>query len=92
MRTVESPPTLSADGRVITFEIDVLGSTFTCLITRHALERYFWLEAEASEARVLKAFEDGRARITALATRKILARRRVPVLLKAEDFDLVGPP
>jgi hypothetical protein len=53
---------------------------------RAALEEHFWLPAGADPARTLKAFEDGRNRIVAVAQRKLLARPDEPLWLTVNDF------
>jgi hypothetical protein len=82
----ELEPTVSADGRVVNFVLTARGRDLECAVTREALEQYFWLQHGATQARVLKTFEDGRKRITALAERKMLARPGERVLLTINDF------
>jgi hypothetical protein len=45
----------------------------TCVVSRAALEAYFWLAPSADDARTLKVFHDGFGRIHAIAERKLLA-------------------
>lgn len=63
------------------------GREVRCLVTRDALEEFFWLPSGANEARVLKAFSDGRGRIVALAVRSALRVRSASLTLTAADFE-----
>jgi hypothetical protein len=47
--------------------------TVECVITLATLEAHFWLEPRASDARILKTFQDGYGRIRAISDRKLLA-------------------
>jgi hypothetical protein len=51
---------LASDGTAVAFPDFVGGREVRCLITRDALEQFFWLPPDANEARLLKAFADGR--------------------------------
>jgi hypothetical protein len=86
MEIVEFEPSVSADGRAVIFQLSTRGRELECAVTREALEQHFWLQRGAGEARVLKAFADGRKRITAVAERKVLARPGEKVLLTISDF------
>jgi hypothetical protein len=90
MEIVEFEPSVSADGRAVIFQLSTRGRDLECAVTREALEQYFWLQPDASAARVLKAFADGRKRITAVAERKMLARPGDKVLLTISDFTARG--
>jgi len=78
---------LATDGTAIEFPIFVGGREVRCLLTRDALEQYFWLPPEANEARLLKAFADGRNRILALAVRKATRVKTDSLKLTASDFE-----
>ena len=58
----------------------------TCLITREALEAYFWPAPSADDGRMIKVFRDGFSRIEATAQRKLLARPSAHLELTAADF------
>jgi hypothetical protein len=90
MEIVEFEPSVSADGRTVIFQLSTRGRDLECAVTREALEQHFWLQPDASPARVLKAFADGRKRITAVAERKMLARQGEKVLLTTSDFTARG--
>jgi hypothetical protein len=77
---------LASDGTAVVFPIFVGGREVRCLITRDALEQFFWLPPDANEARVVKAFTDGRNRIVALAVRRALRVRTDSLKLTASDF------
>ena len=70
-----------------TAEVDDWPVNFECTMSRDALEQHFWLQSGASETRVLKAFEDGRRRIMAVAARKALAHGGERIVLSVADFD-----
>lgn len=57
-----------------------------CVITIATLEAYFWLEPQASDARILKTFRDGFDRIRAIASRKLLAHPSRKLELTPQDF------
>lgn len=86
MEMIELEPSVSADGRAVIFQLCARGRELECAVTREALEQHFWLQRGAPEARTLKAFADGRKRITAMAERKMLARPGEKVLLTIADF------
>ncbi|MDE1184230.1 DUF1488 domain-containing protein [Paraburkholderia sp.] len=87
MEILELEPHVSADGRSINFMLTIRGRELECVVTREALEQHFWLQRGASEARILRTFEDGRKRITAVAERKMLARQASKLLLGVADFE-----
>lgn len=62
------------------------GRDIECVVTREALEQHFWVPPGASETRALKAFADGRARIMAVAERKMRARAGERIMLTVDDF------
>lgn len=81
--------TLSPDRKLVMFVITVREREVPCTITRDALEQHFWVPVGASDVRILKAFEDGRKRIMAVAERKWLKLTPMPVAriaLTAADF------
>lgn len=86
MEVIELEPSVSADGRAVIFQLSTRGRDLECAVTREALEQHFWLQRGAGEARVIKAFTDGRKRITAVAERKMLARPGAKILLTISDF------
>jgi DNA-binding MarR family transcriptional regulator len=90
MEIIEREPSVSADGRAVIFHLSTRGRDLECAVTREALEQYFWLQRDAGEARILKAFTDGRKRITAVAERKMLARPDEKILLTISDFATRG--
>ena len=79
-------PHFSSNKTLVIFLASSHGRTMECAVTREALTLYFWAPADASDARLLKAFADGSRRITAVAERKILTARHGPVVLAAIDF------
>jgi Protein of unknown function (DUF1488) len=85
--TSASEIVLASDGTAVVFPIFADGREVRCLITRDALEQFFWLPPEANEARVLKAFADGRNRIVALAVRRALRAKSETLKLVASDFE-----
>jgi Protein of unknown function (DUF1488) len=85
--TSASEIVLASDATAVVFTIFADGHEVRCLITRDALEQFFWLPPEANEARVLKAFADGRNRIVALAVRRALRAKSGTLKLVASDFE-----
>lgn len=85
--TSVSEVVVASDGAAVLFPVFVGGREVLCLITRDALEQFFWLPPEANEARVLKAFADGRNRIVALAVRRALRAKSETLKLVASDFE-----
>jgi hypothetical protein len=86
MKTVGLEPLLLANRRGVTFGVVRQNGIVECLITIETLEAYFWLEPCASDARILKTFQDGYARISAIAERKLLARPALRLELTPDDF------
>ena len=78
---------LAGDGTAVVFPIQIGGREVRCSLTRDALERFFWLPPDANEARVLKAFADGRNRIFALAARRAMRDKTDSLKLAARDFE-----
>lgn len=79
-------PALLPDGRAVVFMLSIRGREVEGAIARDALEDHFWLPHSADPAHTLKAFENGRNRILAVAQRKLLARPDEPLWLTANDF------
>jgi hypothetical protein len=79
-------PSLVENGRAVMFTVVTAGREVKALITRTALEQYFWLGTDASEGRVLRIFADGRQRITAVTQRLALRSGATEVRLDADDF------
>jgi hypothetical protein len=50
------------------------------------LQRYFWLQSDADDARLLKIFNDGRQRIVAIAERKALRLAAASIHLEVAYF------
>jgi hypothetical protein len=92
MEMIEVRPSMSADGQEVVFALSARGREFECAVTRKALEEHFWLQRGAAEHRVLKIFEDGRRRITAVAERKLLTsggeRHADRIVLTPADFGM----
>ncbi|MFM0085051.1 DUF1488 family protein [Paraburkholderia sediminicola] len=86
MDVLDFAPSVSADGNKIDFRLSQAIGFATCAITREALEVHFWLLPSADANRTLKAFDDGRKRIYAVAERKIRVRPGHPVRLTSDDF------
>jgi len=86
MEVLDRVPAVSPDGRAVVFVLSIRGREVEGAIARDALEDYFWLQHSADPARTLKAFENGRNRILAVAQRKLLARPDEPLWLTANDF------
>jgi hypothetical protein len=81
--------TVSPDRKHMMFVTTVRGQEVPCTIARDALERHFWVPDGASDARLLRAFADGRKRITAVAERKWLKPTSTPgarIALTVADF------
>jgi hypothetical protein len=79
--------TVSRGGEAVQFEIEMRGKRLTCSITREALEDHFWLERQANETRLLRAFSDGRKRIVAMAERKARRLATEVIKLTSQDFE-----
>ena len=63
METLDLEPQVLANRRGVAFGLIHRNSTVECVITILTLEAYFWLEPQASDARILKTFRDGYGRI-----------------------------
>ncbi|ALE58934.1 DUF1488 family protein [Paraburkholderia sp. RL17-368-BIF-A] len=86
MEVLDRAPAVSPDGRAVVFMLSIRGREVEGAIARDALEDHFWLPRSADPAHTLKAFENGRNRILAVAQRKLLARPDEPLWLTANDF------
>lgn len=86
METVDFEPQVLANRRGVAFGLVHQNNNVECVITIATLEAYFWLEHQASEARILKTFRDGYNRIRAIAERKLLAHPAARIELTPDDF------
>jgi Protein of unknown function (DUF1488) len=86
VETVGLEPSVLLDGRGVVFVLSLRGRDIECMVTREALEQHFWVQPGASEARVLKAFSEGRRRIMAVAERKVRTRASERIVLTVDDF------
>jgi hypothetical protein len=88
VEALEAAPNLGPDSRSVIFTLSTHGREVECSVSREALEQHFWVQPGASDTRILKAFADGRKRITAVAERKILAHSDERIVLTAADFEV----
>jgi len=86
MKAPPPEPLISAEKRSLTFVMHWREERVTCVVSRAALEAYFWLAPGADDARTLKVFRDGFGRIHAIAERKLLAHRSKHLELSTADF------
>ncbi|MFL9935684.1 DUF1488 family protein [Paraburkholderia sp. RL18-103-BIB-C] len=86
MEVLDRAPAVSPDGRAVVFMLSARGRGVEGAVARVALEEHFWLPPDADAARTLKAFENGRNRIVAVAQRKLLARPDERLSLTVNDF------
>jgi hypothetical protein len=86
METIESEPQVIANRRGVAFTLVHRGMPVECVVATAALEACFWLEPRASDARMLKTFNDGYRRIRAIAERRLLAHPAARLELTADDF------
>ncbi|MGV7245084.1 DUF1488 family protein [Caballeronia sp. M23-90] len=87
MNVISLPePRLSEDGRAVIFMVAAGGREVKSLISRAALEQYFWLRDDADAQCMLRTFAAGRHRIMALAQRVALKSGASEVRLEAADF------
>jgi hypothetical protein len=86
VETIESEPQVIANRRGVAFNLVHQGVPVECVVTTAAPEAYFWLEPRASEARMLRTFNDGSRRIRAIAERKLRARPVARLELTPDDF------
>jgi Protein of unknown function (DUF1488) len=87
MDATNSTEALVADGGLaVAFEVIAAGRVVKCTVSCESLQRYFWLQPGADDARVLKIFNDGRHRIVAIAERKALRLAAASIHLEVADF------
>jgi hypothetical protein len=70
----------------VIFAVNAGGCEVKSLISRAALEQYFWLRPDANAERVLRTFAAGHQRISALAQRIALKSGASEIRLDAADF------
>ncbi|CAG9245106.1 DUF1488 family protein [Paraburkholderia caribensis] len=85
MDTLEVAPQVLA-GRGVSFSLPGPQGMVECVVTITALQDCFWLEPQADDIRILRAFRDGYGRIRAIAERKVLAHPATHLELTAADF------
>jgi len=87
MSATNSTEATVVDGALaVAFELIAAGRVVKCTVSRESLQRYFWLQPGADDARILKIFNDGRKRIVAVAERKARRLADVSIHLEAADF------
>jgi hypothetical protein len=86
METLEVEPHVLAGRRGVSFNLSRPTGTVECMVTIKALREYFWLEPDADDVRILRAFCNGYGRIRAIAERKVLAHPTAQLELTAGDF------
>ena len=79
-------PIVLDGGQAIAFTFLAVGREARGLVSRDALEQYFWLQPAADDSRMLKTFADGHSRIVAVARRLALRKGASEVRLDAADF------
>lgn len=85
MDTLEFEPQVLA-GRGVSFSLPSSQGPVECMITIKALQDCFWLEPNAEDMGILRAFRNGYGRIRAIAERKVLAHPATHVELTTADF------
>ncbi|MDE1180961.1 DUF1488 family protein [Paraburkholderia sp.] len=75
-----------AEGRLITFTLIAQGRAIACAVTRDALERHILFRREPDDSMLVKAFENARKRILAVAEEKLHSLRGARVLVTAADL------
>ncbi|MCC8405325.1 DUF1488 domain-containing protein [Paraburkholderia sp. MMS20-SJTN17] len=86
METPELEPQVLAGRCGVSFSLARPHGIVACMISVKALQDYFWLEPDADDDRILKAFRNGYGRIRAIAERKALAHPAAQLELTADDF------
>ena len=87
MNATKSPEAIVVGGGLaVAFELIAAGRVVKCTVSRESLQRFFWLQPDADDTRVLKIFNDGRHRIVAIAERKALRLAAASIRLEAADF------
>jgi hypothetical protein len=77
---------ISADKQSLSFTLIYRGESVLCVVSRAALEIYFWLPPGADDAQLLTVFSGGFPRIEAVARRKLLAHPTSRLRLTDADF------
>jgi hypothetical protein len=77
---------VSGDHNFVLFDAHVRERSVQCSIAREALVQYFWAPSGASDIQLLKSYADGRKRIEAIVSRKLLATQGEAVGLSISDF------
>ena len=90
MKVPVPEPQISAEKSNLTFILPRRGEPVTCIVSRAALEAYFWLAPNADDARTQTVFSNGFGRILAIAERKLLAHPSTHLELSAPDFAKVA--
>ncbi|WP_109484187.1 DUF1488 family protein [Paraburkholderia sp. C35] len=85
MDTLEVTPQVLA-GRGVSFSLPGSQGMVECVVTIRALQDCFWLEPNADELRIMRAFRNGYGRIRAVAERKVLAHPVTHLELTHADF------
>ncbi|MBN3760762.1 DUF1488 family protein [Burkholderia sp. Ac-20365] len=85
MDTLEVAPQVLA-GRGVAFSLPGPQGIVECVVTIRALQDCFWLEPQADDIRILRAFQNSYGRIRAIAERKVLAHPATHLELTAADF------
>ncbi|WP_233849661.1 DUF1488 family protein [Paraburkholderia sp. HD33-4] len=86
MEILELEPQVLDGRRGVSFCLARPHGIVECVIAVKALQDYFWLEPNADDVRILKAFRNGCGRIRAIAERKALAHPTAHLELTADDF------
>jgi hypothetical protein len=84
--TLVAEASVSSDGKLVVFVATIRGRAVQCSIARSALEQHFWAPTGATDARLLKAYADGRKRIAAAVERKMLKAPGELIKLNDADF------
>ena len=85
MDTLEFEPQVLA-GRGVSFSLPCPQGPVECMVTIKTLQDCFWLEPNADDIRILRAFRNGYGRIRAIAERKVLAHPATHLELTTADF------
>jgi hypothetical protein len=83
---IDSAAVVASDERTVIFPMSIRRREVEVSIARDALETCFWLPRGANEIWTLRAVENGRQRITAIAQRKLLARPDGRLSSTVDDF------
>ena len=85
--TLVAEARVSSDGKLVLFVATIRDRGVQCSISRRALEEHFWAPIGASDARLLKAYADGRNRVAAAVERKMLRAPSELIQLNGADFN-----